>query len=365
MSLSPELETFAAGPADLATARALTYDRAGGLALVKHLTAERLRSHLEALGEVASDKDVKKAARAAAYKLKSAGVQGGVQREATIDLSLRIETERIAMATAPGFDGHLWIVVPALPGAGGGEIDLRSTREGPRVDPIPELAIGRIRKLQAELVADRVALPPVLADLDLAARLVDHAVRALEGAGGHVPPALDHFRAWRDRALELGAKPEGASARAVLGPAAQPLPEGVIDLVAGHPLLGFLAAPATAFDAIDKEFRALLHGDEAIDKESFLARGEAMVGEAAERWARSESGRGQAATWLDATADVLMAVGELVEARLVLGLADGLRAWDGQAPLSQPLVKKAFFGAVDLEAAWMHREAHMRGEAHH
>lgn len=364
MSLSAQLQSFVDGPAELAAARALAYDRGAGLALVAALTDKKLRSHLEALGEVASDKEVKKAARAAAYKLKSAGVSGGVQREAGIDLSVKIETEGVAAATAPGFDGRLWLVLSSLPGAGGGELDLRDGSGKQRIDPIQELSLGRVRRFHGEVSAQLTLQPPVLADLDLAARLVGIAAEALALSGRPVPPAMEHFKAWGLRAVALGADPNRASARATLGPAGRPLPVGAIDVLAEHPRLGFLAAPPEAFEPIDKEFRALLHGQEAIEKDAFLAQGKALVEQAARLWWSSATGRKLAALWLDATADVLMVAADHDAARIALAASDELLAWDGD-PLAHPLVERAFKGAVDLEAAWMHREAHMRGEAHH
>ena len=363
MSLPESLQSFAQGPAEITLAKALSYDRAGGLALVAALAGDKLRSHLEALGEVASDKEVKKAARAAAYKLKSAGVSGGVQREAMVDLSVKVETEGIAAATAPGFDGRLWLVLPSLPGAGGGELDLREANL--RIDPIQELSLGRVRKFHHEINNDNVLQAPFLVNLDMATHLVGLADEALQLSGKPVPPAMEHFRAWHRRAVVLGAQPEKASARAQLEPAARPVDAAGIEALSAHRALGFLAAPPSAFESIDSEFRGLLHGQEAIGKAEFLTTATALVDRAANAWAAAPSGKQLAALWLDATADVLNAGGDVESAKIALAAADDLRAWDGQDALGQPLVARAFKGAVDLEAAWTHREAHMHGTAHH
>lgn len=362
MSLPQSLQSFAQGPAEVAVAKALSYDRTSGLALVAALATDKLRSHLEALGEVASDKEVKKAARAAAYKLKSAGVAGGVQREATVDLSVKIETEGIAAVTAPGFDGRLWLVLPSLPGAGGGELDLR---EGtPRLDPIQELSLGRVRKFHNEVNRDNVLQAPFLVNLDMAAHLVGLADEALKLTGKPVPQAMEHFRNWHRRAIALGAEPEKASARAQLAVDTSIDVEG-IEALSAHRALGFLAAPPSAFESIDKEFRGLLHGAEVIGKPEFLTTAGVLVDRAANTWAASPGGKQLAALWLDATADVLFAGGDVETAKIALAGANDLRKWDGQDALSQPLVARAFKGAVDLEAAWTHREAHMQGKAHH
>jgi len=362
MSLPQSLQSFAQGPAEVALAKSLSYDRSSGLALVAALATDKLRSHLEALGEVASDKEVKKAARAAAYKLKSAGVAGGVQREATVDLSVKIETENIVAVTAPGFDGRLWLVLPSLPGANGGEIDLR---EGtPRLDAIQDLSLGRVRKFHSEVNRDSVLQAPFLVNLDMAAHLVGLADEALQLTGKPVPQAMESFRQWHRRAIALGAQPEKASARAQLDDVGT-LDAAGIEALSAHRALGFLAAPPSAFESIDKEFRGLLHGAEVIGKPEFLTTAGVLVDRAANAWAADPGGKTLAALWLDATADVLLAGGDVASAKLALAAADDLRKWDGQDAMSQPLVARAFKGAVDLEAAWTHREAHMQGNAHH
>jgi hypothetical protein len=365
MSLPVELQSYVDGPPGLDAAKALVYDRALGLALVEALADKRLRSHLEALGEVASDKEVKKAARKIAYKLKSAGVSGGVRREASIDMSLKIETERVAAASAPGFDGRLWLVLPSLPGAGGGEIDLREGNQEQRVEAIADLSLGRVRKFQSEAMADKVLQAPIMVGLDLAARLVTCVEVALKASGRPVPVALGHMSAWRDRAVELGADPERASARARFGASSAPASEEQIARFEAHPLQPFMAAPASAFDDIDTDFRSLMHGQDEIDKADFIAKASELTSEAAKRWAASKDKRSLAEMWLDATADVMLADGDEETARISLALADELAAWDGADPLEQRLVARAFRGAIDLEAAWLHREAHMRGQAQH
>jgi len=363
MSLTPQLQSFAQGPAEMAQARSLTYDRTAGLALVAALAGDKLRSHLEALAEVATDKDVKKAARAAAYKLKSAGVSGGVQREATVDLSVKIETEGIAAATAPGFDGRLWLVLPSLPGAGGGELDLRDPNH--RIEPIQDLSLGRVRKFHNEVSRDNLLQPPFLVNLDMATHLIGLADEALRLSGKPVPAAMEHFRAWHRRAIALGAMPERASARGQLEAGQRPVDAAGVEALSAHRALGFLAAPPSAFESIDQEFRELLHGQAAIEKADFLATAAVLIDRAANAWAAAPNGRQLAALWLDASADVLHAGGDTAAAQIALAAADDLRAWDGNDALGQPLVARAFKGAIDIDAAWTHREAHMHGTAHH
>ncbi|MCC6622796.1 MAG: hypothetical protein IT385_16160 [Deltaproteobacteria bacterium] len=358
--LSAPLLAFAEGSPDVATAKALTLTRGEGLALVAHLAERKARGHLEALGEVASEKEVKKAARAAAFKLKQQGVDAApVARVAAVDLSVKAELDRVAIVSAPGLDGHLWMVIAALPGAGGGELDVRDPERGPRLDVVEDLALGRVRRAHAEMAANMRLQTPVLADAGLVVRMVDAARGDLEQA-----PKWSHFQAWRDRAVKLGADAGAWDARAKLGPAGSPIPKEAIDVLAQHPIVGFFAPPSVALERIDADLRPLLHGQEEMDKGAFVAKFQELTDAAAASWCADEAARRRAAGWLDATADVLFFHGDHDAARIALALADELRAWN-PAGGAHPLVAYAFATNIDIEAAWSHREAHVRGEAHH
>jgi hypothetical protein len=363
MSLPPELASFAAAAPELSAARALSYDKKAGLDLIAHLSAAKLRSHLEALGEVSPDKEVKKAARAAAYKLKSAGIDGGVKLDGGIDLAVKVETVDIAAATVPGMDGRLQLVLPNLPGHGGGELDLREG-DKPRAEVVSELAIGRIRRFAADNGLGKALQPLQLIDLDMAARLIDIAEEASALSGLMVPPTFSHFRSWRQRAATFGADPSRASARAKLGAVPNGLPDGAIDELGQNPRLGYLSAPVTAFTKIDKDFRALMHGREPMERGDFDAQAKALLEQAVADWWASDNQKKAACLWLEASADLLLAADDEASARMALAVSDDLASWRGEA-LAHPLIKKAFMGAVDLEGAWNHREAHVHGHAHH
>ncbi|MFO0750092.1 MAG: hypothetical protein U1F43_31140 [Myxococcota bacterium] len=281
------------------------------------------------------------------------------QRAAAVDLTVKAELDRVAIASAPGMDGHLWIVLGTLPGAGGGELDVRDPERGPRLDIVEELALGKIRRGHAEMVAQARLQKPVLADAALAARLIDHARGDLEAT-----PKFNHFLAWRDRAVKLGVDIGQWDARAHLGPAGRPVPRTAIESLASHPIVGYIAPPGAALEQMEKELAPLLHGNEPIEKEAFVKRFEAMAQENAVRWSADAALRDRAARWLEATADVLYFGGESEHAKIALALADDLRAWD-PAGGAHPVVSYAFETNLDVEAAWHHREAHARGDAHH
>lgn len=358
--LSPTLLAFADATPDLGTAKALTIGRDEAKAFVELLVERKLRGHLEALGEVASDKDVKKAARAAAYKLKSQGVQAApLPKQAGVDLSVKAELDRVAIASAPGLDGHLWLVIASLPGAGGGELDVRDPERGPRLEVVEELALGRVRRGHAEMAAQARLQKPLLADAALVARLLDYAAADLDGT-----PKFNHFTAWRDRAVKLGADPLQWDARGKLGPAGRPIPRAALETFANHPIVGYIAPPGAALERMEKELAPLVHDNTPIEKGDFVARFEALSTQNAARWSADEAARNRGAHWLEATADVLFFAGEPDQAKVALALADDLRAWD-PAGGAHPLVSFAFETNLDVEAAWHHREAHAKGEAHH
>jgi len=359
-SLSAPLAAYLAGPADLATAKSLTYDKAAGLGLVAALAEKKARAHLEALGEVAADKDVKKAARAAAYKLKSQGVAAApLEKKAGVDLSVVAELDRVAIVSAPGLDGHLWLVLASLPGAGGGELDVRDPERGPRLDAVEDLALGRVRRKHAEIAAASRMQKPLLADAALAVRLIDYAIDDLKDA-----PRFPYFQAWRDRAVKLGADPATLDARAKLGPSGRPVPRAAIEQLARHPIVGYIAPPGSALDQLERDLGPLVHSSEPITRDDFAAQVNARAQEAANRWSADDAQRARSGKWLDATADVLFASGDADMAQVALALADDVREWN-PAGGAHPLIEYAFETNLDFESAWHHREAHTKGEAHH
>lgn len=362
MALSTELASYADQPAELAQARALSYSPAEGLELVKFLTEKQLRSHLEALGEVSSDKNVKKAARAAAYKLKSAGVQGGITREAAIDLRVKIEFEQAVAVTIPSLDGRLQMVLPAIPGVAGAELDLREG-ENPRAEVITEISVGRVRRFQADNGEGKAVHPLLLIDMGLAARIIGLTEQAMIAAKTRIPSGFGNVKTWAERVISFGAIKDEYSARAKLGAIAKPSPEAVSEY-ASDALIGFLSAPAAAFQLVDAEFRSLLHGSEEISREDFGAQVKTLLEKSAQDWWSKPGNREATALWLEISADIYLAHGVELMARLALGYADELREWAG-APLAHPLLERAFMYAIDVDQAYAHREAHVHGHAHH
>ncbi|MCA9516144.1 MAG: hypothetical protein KC635_14465, partial [Myxococcales bacterium] len=211
-NLTASLQSFADADADLSAARALKgAAEADLLALVAALTADGKRAHLETLADAGLGKAVKKAAGAAAYKLKSKGVAGEVKKGTTFTMAApEVSLERVAIVGAPGLDGHVWLVLSDLGGVAGGELDIRGLEAAPRAEVHEELSKSRLKKHLETTGSAR----PILAHADLAVRVIDQAKGVVGGLPGGAPPAFDHLVRWRDRAVELGADPSRADARA-------------------------------------------------------------------------------------------------------------------------------------------------------
>jgi len=358
--LSPETRSFAEGAADIAAARALAgTPEADLLALVRVLATEQRRSHLEALAEASLGKAVKKAARTAAYKLKSAGVEGEVRRAASIAITAEVSLERVAIVGAPGLDGHIWLVVADLPGAPGIELNIKGDGEAAVAHALEELSRAQLRRYLESAGSPR----PILAHADLAVRLIDRLAERLPGLTGGVPPAFENLTAWRDVAVAHGADPARVDARALVGdPGA--LDEAVMGDLLEDPRVAFLVPPMRIGDFIERRIGELMHSDEPIEEADFVAQAEAILDEAADTLFAEEGMQERMASWLEDDADMLLAVGARERARAALALADACRAHQGTGREWPPLAR-IMRDVLNIRSAWQHRKAHIDGHAHH
>jgi len=362
-ALPAALEAFAAGDGALADARALAgHAEAELLALVDHLVAAKLRGHLEALGEAGLGKKVKKASRTAAYKLKSAGVSGEVKKATGMDLSVTVDLDRVAIVGPPGLDGQAWVIASELGGAHGFEIDLRADGESVRIDVAEDLGRGRLRKLFDKANAGR----SFLADAGLTVRLLDLLEARLATLPGGLPPSFEHAAKWRDAARAHGADPTPFDARQALagGEALEPPGDEVVARLLEDVRVGYLVPPEKVVQSIDNEFGGLMHSSEDMEEDAFRAECSALLDTAADRWLVESGGGATLAAWLDADADLMLGRGDEDAARALLGLADGIRAYDGPGHAA-PLLARAIRAAIDIDMAWEHRKAHIEGHAHH
>ncbi len=362
-NLDQLLLDFAAGPADVAAARALTGQPPGALlALVAKLGADAKRAHLEALGEAGMPKKVKKAARVAAYKLKSAGVAAEVKRAAArVDLRVDIPLDKVALVGAPGIDGHIWLVLADLGEDLGAEVDLRDETKPPEIRVTESgLSRSRLRRFKRDIDNPRVSL----VDADLAVRRIERLDAQLADYAGGRPPAWGHVLRWRDRAVALGADAGRVDASAHLRvPAEAPSAEALTALLS-TPLVGFMAPPESTLEVIAEPVASLMHSDDPIDEADFRARFAQLLETAADAWLEAEGQRELLATWLEDDADVLYALGEEAMATTCLAVAAQARVHEGDGSAWQ-FLRLSFKAAIDVDFAWLHRQAHVAGVARH
>ncbi len=363
--LTGALAKFAKAAPTIDAAKALDGTDASDLiGLVAALSDKQQLAHLEALGDAGLGKAVKKAARKAAYKLKSAGVSVEWVAPKAMDMSVDIDFDRVSMIGGPGIDGHEWIAVASLPGADGGEIDLKDPSGKVRIEPAEELAPSRLRNFVAELRQGGGQPRPIIADAALAVRMIDRVKERLEQGEEGLPKAFGHFDRWRDFVVGQGVDPLTWSARDKVKPATKKAATSALAAILDNPQAGFLAPPMDALATIEDEFGALLHSDETITRAAFEKALVALADRGADAWFKTEGVPATLTSRLEGTADVLFFQGKDDLAAALLKWADIVAAHDGDGS-DLELLKKGFRGALDLEGAWTHRDAHMRGEAHH
>lgn len=360
-ALSDAAHAFAAATPTADAAEALKgLPEAELLALVAHLTGERARAHLEVLGAAAVPKKAKKAARAAAYKLKSAGVAGEVApRAAAIDLSAFVDLDRVAVIGAPGLDGQTWLLLAQLPGTPGVEFDVKPGDEPVRIEVEDELGRGRLRKLHESLQGGRA----VLAGADLAVRFIDRVGEQLAARPGGAPASFVHLERWRTEAIRHGADGARCDARAALGEIAQ-ADEAQVEALFDELRVGYLVPPPDVSRTVEQALGRLVHEDAPIAEEAFRAECAEVFATAVEIWSEKVA-PSALADMLDLDGDLLFSVGERAGAAAALGLADALRDPEGGAERAASLRLAAVSRAFDLDAAWQHRAAHIAGDAHH
>jgi|GEM_PF-1637471 len=355
------LTTYLATPptVESATAFQAAIGKADPASICKALAAKSARAHLEALAETAAEKSLKKAARAAAYKLKSAGIAGEFRTQGGIDLTPTVTLDRIGIAYAPTLGGAMQLLVGSLPGAAGGWIDFASNEQGASIDP--EMTAGRIHKRAQESAAARGirVLAPVHADV--AARIIEVTAKALEVVGRAKPAAYPGFLTWAERARTLGADPERANARATIAPT--PTTDAPTILFE-HKINAPAAVPDELGEELDRRLGPELHSDAATDEAAFCARVEEAGFAALDAWWAEKGAKDASTMMLDLGADVHAATGDPETAAIFLGVSDALTAHEGAARDSAVLAAW-IRRLVNPKSAWKHRLAHIEGHAHH
>lgn len=359
--LTNVLKDFAEGDGSLAGAKALKGEDAERLLLlIDQLAQAGKRAHLENLGAAGLSKDIKKAARKAAYQLKSAGVSGDGGREAGLDLRVEVNLTEAALITAPGLRGQGWTACAALPDAEGLEVVCDGHGDVKEISALEGLAVGRMRRALREARETPGSALPVMADASLAVRWLDRLADELTLAGLTRPATWAHIERWKRAAVAHGADPDQASARTRLaGPLADldttlaRTTEAVLDVSEA----GVMLPDEAAIEALMVQVGEAVHGKIELTEAQFTERLEGMADAAADAWLADETRRRRVAHRLETTADVLLAGGHEAAALQCLWVSDQLAGGD-KLPHELGLIRQAFRGIISYEAAWDHYSDH-------
>lgn len=315
---------------------------AGFQALVTALEHRELIDHLEMLAEFgAVGREAKKAAAAAAYRLRSRGIKPRVKpttarvepKAEAVDLGF------VALASPPGLVGRFWMLLGSLPGVEAIEVkgDADGGVEG--VEVLRPVSGSKLEKLAREFERKDVRGLPIRASADLAVQLIRLWGGAMEA--NRTPPMWRQVEAWAQAAVGLGADPSRASARKNLG--AHEAPMSFRDLYALKAGGIHLPTPAV-IQRMLSGVRDMLD-QPAISHERVVQRAGELSREAMSTWLSVPQVRSRLARWLEATADVMYHLKHLSAAVAFIALADALGPEaDGQALIAHP-----FFRQLELE----------------
>jgi len=322
-------------------------DALGGLApaafeaLVRALEHRELLDHLELLAELgAAGKETKKAAGAAAYRLRSKGVKprfkappvakADAPRVEPIDLGF------VALASPPGLIGRYWMLLGTLPGVEALEVKGDADGGVEAIEVIRPVSGSKLERLAKEFERKTVRGLPVRASADLALSLVASWGSLLPP--GRTPPMWREVEAWRQAAQGLGADAARASARRQVAASVTPLSwEALYKLEAG----GIHLPTPAVLQRVLAGMRDMLDKP-AVEAEVVERHARELSRESMAGWLSVPEVRERLRAFLDATADVMLAVKQLPAAAGFLALADVLgREGDGYT-----LVEHPFFSAL-------------------
>lgn len=354
------LDAFVSGPADPAAA-----DRAAGagegalLDAVGALLGGARRDHLELMGRASFPKAIRKAAKKAAYQLKSAGVGAAAPaRPAGIALGDRIELDAIALVGAPGLAGRYWVLLAELPDAAPVGAETPAWGGEARVTVLEHMSAGRLRHYEREVRDEKLPGKPIIASADLGLAMLGHIGAAVRDQGGAFPPGWAEVLWWCERARAHGADAARADARAHfadadLSDALADRTGELLDLMAAGPHVPEQAA----IDAlITQVVETAERPGQGLTRDELVDRIEGLADAGCDAYFGNPEAQGRAARALDASADVLLYGGHRDAAHQCVWVAEQLRS-GARLPHEIALLSRSFRRVIDYDRAWEHHQS--------
>lgn len=354
------LSAFVSGPAAAAAAdRAAGASEAALLDAIAALLRDTRRAHLELMGRPGFPKAIRKAAKKAAYQLKSAGVAAAAPaRSAGIALGDRVDLEAISLVGAPGLAGRYWVLLAELPDAAPVGVETQAWGGQARVTVLEHMSAGRLRHYEREVRDEALPGKPIIATADLGLAMVAHIGEAVRGRGGAFPPGWAEVLWWCERARAHGADPARVDARARFADTS--LPDA---LVAGTgALLDLMAAgphvpEQAAIDALIQQVVETAERKDALTRAELVDRLEGLADSGCDAYFGNPEAQARAARALDASADVLLFGGHADAAHQCVWVAEQLLS-GARLPHEIGLLSRSFRRVIDYDRAWEHHQEH-------
>ncbi|TNF29662.1 MAG: hypothetical protein EP329_15215 [Deltaproteobacteria bacterium] len=364
-TLHAALDAFVTGPADPAAADAAATAAADALPdAIAALKAAGRRDHLELMGRPAFPKAVKKAAKKAAYQLKSAGVAASAPaRPAGISLTAGAGLDDIVLVSAPGLAGRYWVLLAELPDALPVGVETAAWGGQARTTVLEKMSAGRLRQYRRDVQDEELPGKPIIASADLGLAMVGHIGDALRADSGAFPPGWSEVLFWCERARGRGADAARADAATLLAdePISDALAERTAELV-DVMAIGPVVPDQAAIDALITQVIETTERDDELTRDELVDRLQGLADAGCDAYYGNAQAQARAARSLRASADVLLFGGDRDRARQCLWIAEQLDS-GAVLPHEIGLLSGSFRRVIDYEHAWDHHQAHHAARA--